>query len=176
MADPQTFTLSADHPVGVVTVTRDQFLAVLQYLQPAPGSGLQSAIASWADPTPGVIAKTGVNTSEAVGYEDLRSRLENNALYQTLTGAGNINVTSHVTYLVAASGAFALTIDQGTYDGQEKIIILTNNVTTAVFILTAGFLDWNTLNFKQGARTAILRWVGGSVAMWVLVAGNVEGA
>lgn len=176
MADPKTFDLSQDHPVSVIELTRTAFIEVLQYLQPAAGSGLLAVINAWADVAPGVVAKTGANTSTVVTYPTLRQNLEDNGNYQTLTGAGEIAVASHITYLSATSGIFALTIEQGTYDGQEKIIILTDNVTTAEFVLAAGFLDWNTLRFKQGSRSATLRWVGGSVERWVMVGGNAEGA
>lgn len=175
MADPQTLELSAEHPLSVTTTTRDEMLGVLRYLQPAAGSSFSAMVTAWSDSAAGVIAKTGVNTSEAIGYETLRERIENNTAYQTLTGAGAINVTSHVTYLSATSGSYALTIANGSYDGQEKVVILTNNVTTAEFALTATMLDWNVLTFKQGSRSAILRWIGGSVAAWCLVGGNVEG-
>lgn len=176
MADKQTLELSSEHPIGVTTVTRDEMLAALRYLQPAAGSSFSAMVAAWADAAAGVIAKTGVNTSESIGYESLRQRLENNAAYQTITGNDTINVTSHVTYLSATSGSYALQINVGSYDGQEKIVCLVDNVTTAEFVLTAGFLDWNTLTFRQGNRCVILRWVGGSVNRWVMVGGNAEGA
>ena len=174
MADPLSFTLSADHPLHDTTVTYDEFVAVLRYLQPAAGSGLKAVVDAWAVADVGVVAKTGSNTSEAIGYEALRQNIENNTAYQTLTGAGTINVTSHVTHLNNTSGSYALAIDQGSYDGQEKIVLLTNNVTTAEFTLSANFFDWNTLVFKQGARCAVLRWVAGSNLRWCLVGGNVE--
>ena len=176
MADPQSFSLSSEHPLSLVTTSRDEMISVLEYLQPTAGSGLSAVIAAWVDPTPGVVAKTGVNTSQAIGYETLRQNLENNTAYQTLTGAGNVLNNCHVTYLSAASGNYALTMDVGVDDGQEKIIILANPVTTAVFTLTAGFLDYNTITFAQGSRCAVLRWVGGSIQLWTLVGGNAQGA
>lgn len=174
MADPQYFEISAEHPLTTPTQSKADLENTLRYMQPSAGSSMAAMITAWADSAAGVIAKTGVNTSESIGYETLRQRIENNTAYQTLTGAGTVTVTEHVTYLSATSGTYTLAINVGSYDGQEKIIILVNNVTTAVFNMPAGYLDWNTLTFKQGCRVAVLRWVGGAIAKWVLAGGNVE--
>jgi hypothetical protein len=43
---------------------------------------------------------------------------------QTLTGAGAVNLTTTVTHVVTSSGPNALSLADGYYDGQIKVIVM----------------------------------------------------
>jgi hypothetical protein len=77
---------------------------------------------------------------------------------QTLVGAGVITVTETTT-LVSNTGNVALSINDGLFEGQLKIILTTSATNTST--LTGINLAVSSIAFDHAGKTMILFWVGG---------------
>jgi hypothetical protein len=84
---------------------------------------------------------------------------------QSLSGAGAINATTTVT-LFTSTGADALTIANGTINGQMKYII--HIVDGGAGTLTGANLLGTSVVFTNAGENAILMWVS-SISDWVVV-------
>ena len=73
---------------------------------------------------------------------------------QTLAGSGAINITSTVTF-ISNTGSAALTIADGTYDGQLKIIVCTSATSNSTISSNVGAAS---IVFSEPGHTAILMY------------------
>lgn len=84
---------------------------------------------------------------------------------QQLNGAGVITVTQTLTLLTSQTGATnALTINNGTIDGQIKLLVHTNGVGTNT--LSGGNVGATSIEFNRPGHTAQLMWQGNK--WWVI--------
>lgn len=89
---------------------------------------------------------------------------------QSLSGAGAVNTTDLITELTT-TGADALTLADGEYKGQIKIIKMISDGGDGTLTPTS-YLDGSTLTFDN-TDYAVLYWNGSN---WCLVSGNATTA
>ena len=77
---------------------------------------------------------------------------------QALSDAGTINVTTTTTTLVNTTTS-ALAINDGLYDGQIKILLITSATGTST--LSGVNVGVTSVVFNTAGQTAMLFWVGG---------------
>jgi len=87
--------------------------------------------------------------------------------YQTITNAGAINATMTTTYFSNTQDS-VLTIANGTYEGQLKVLIFTNGAHESAINSNIGA---SSLSFSQSGETAILMW-SVSQTKWYIVGGS----
>jgi len=87
---------------------------------------------------------------------------------QTLVGSGAINITSTLT-LISNSGTAALTLADGTYNGQLKTIVMTGASATST--LSANIYGASTVAFSAQGKTVTLMYVS-SLTSWVIIGGT----
>lgn len=87
---------------------------------------------------------------------------------QTLVGSGAINITSTLT-LISNSGTAALTLADGTYNGQLKTIVMTGASATST--LSANIYGVSTVAFSAQGKTVTLMYVS-SLTSWVIIGGT----
>ena len=87
---------------------------------------------------------------------------------QTLTGSGAINITSTLT-LISNSGTAALTIADGTYNGQLKTIVMTTQSGNST--IGANIYGVSSVVFSAQGKTLTLMYVS-SLTSWVIIGGT----
>jgi len=158
-------------PLSAVTQTRADLQKTLEEL--APTGMLLSVSDAGTGATPGFLKKTGANTVAVQTADELRAFL---AEVQSLTGDGAVNATTRTTKLLpAAATAYNITIADGTYDAQEKMILFTGAIgSAATFALTgSNLLDFTTITFSINARSALMLW-STDLSKWCLAGGNAD--
>lgn len=85
---------------------------------------------------------------------------------QSISEAGTINVTTTTTQL-SNTGTSALAIDDGLYDGQIKILLITS--ATGASTLTGANVGVTSVVFNTAGQTAVLFWIG---AKWWPLSGT----
>lgn len=139
----KNFNIDSANPV-TDPMSEADFKAVITHLQ-------------FADPS---ILFQGANTD--------RQKLVNS---ETITGDATLNLDTLVSLLDQTTGGpYSLTIPDGNYIGEKKII-LAKNLNSATFELSGTILAWNTIEFRGIARAAIMFWDG---AGWHFIAGDAE--
>lgn len=82
---------------------------------------------------------------------------------QTITNAGTINATKFLTTISNEAGSFSLSIDNGSYDGQLKLVMCTSASGTST--LSANIAG-ASIQFNSRGDTALLIWYNNF--WWVL--------
>lgn len=103
-------------------------------------------------------------------FEAQLKELKPTTLSETLTGAGALSLDYLRTLLLQSAGTHAMTLANGSENGQEKEIFHVG--TGGIFNLTGTFQDWTSLQFDTAARSAKLIWVS---SKWVFVSGTARG-
>lgn len=91
--------------------------------------------------------------------------------YEVVTGAGALNPSVPVSFLVT-TGANALTLADGTTKGQQKIVTMTTDGGNGT-LTPANFKNGTTITFADAADTVTLMWDG---TEWVVVSMKFTGA
>ena len=92
---------------------------------------------------------------------------------QTLLGSGTVTTTQTLTLISNTGSASYLTINDGSYEGQIKILMCTS--ATANSSITSNIKN-DTIVFSAAGQTAFLIWYGSD--WWVLggtATGNIDG-
>jgi len=87
---------------------------------------------------------------------------------QTLAGSGAINITSTLT-LISNTGTAALTIADGTYNGQLKTIVMTTQSGNST--ISANIYGVSSVVFSAQGKTLTLMYVS-SLTSWVIIGGT----
>lgn len=156
--------------VGAVSMTRQEFIDVVQNAQPFAGTAL-AALDSVDATGPLVI------TNVAEGFKQIvttpLAALAELESVTTLTGTGAISVATTTTNLNAASGSFTLTLADGTFEGQRVNVNFVQAGSTATWTLTAGNLDgFTTAVFSLQFSSGEFRW-SAAKGKWQFVGGSV---
>jgi hypothetical protein len=108
---------------------------------------------------------------EQADFEDTLRYLQPVDEKETLTAAGAASLDYLVSHLSAAAGTYAITLDDGTVEGEEKHFFhVGSGGTFNVSGSGSGkFWDWTTFVFTVFGRSGYLRWTGGK---WLLVGGE----
>lgn len=85
---------------------------------------------------------------------------------QTLTNAGAINATTTLTTISNEAGAFALTIADGSYVGQLKLVVCTSAAGTSTI---SNNVKAGTIVFSEPGHTALLMWYNSD---WWMIGGT----
>ena len=85
---------------------------------------------------------------------------------QTLTNAGAINATTTLTTISNEAGAFALTIADGSYVGQLKLVVCTSAAGTSTI---SNNVKAGTIAFSEPGHTALLMWYNSD---WWMIGGT----
>jgi hypothetical protein len=85
---------------------------------------------------------------------------------EVVSGSGALSLDTKVSYIDSTSGVLALTLADGTYEGQTKVIV--QNVGANDVVLTpATLLGGTTITTSDVGSSYTLQWLSGS---WVAVA------
>lgn len=82
---------------------------------------------------------------------------------QTITNAGAINATTFLTTISNEAGAFALTIADGSYVGQLKLIVCSSAAGSSII---SSNVKAGNITFSEPGHTALLVWY--SSDWWVI--------
>lgn len=163
-------TAIAGEPVAVYTdtfpceiVANDTIVAGDPLVPDAQGR----AIVALAGMVFSAIAKAGASAGERVKAVVQRGVVAGDgvlaAAQQALSGAGAVNVTSHLTLLTFSAVGHALTLANGTFVGQRKKIVATAITNSGTGILTPTSLSGGTtITFSVVGDAVVLRWNGTS--------------
>jgi hypothetical protein len=89
---------------------------------------------------------------------------------QSISNTGAINATSTVTYLTNSTNSM-ISIDDGTYDGQIKIVIFLSGSSTTTLSVNLGGAP--SVQFSTPGHTAILLWVDAR-SDWYVLGGTAQ--
>jgi hypothetical protein len=149
--------------------TRDELIAWLQgsKLNPASAVGQLEGLSS-----PGVVVITDA-TAKTLSTTASASASAAETV-TALTAGGAVDLTKKTTRLNAASGAFALTLGNGLYDGQEVAVIFSDPAGTGSWTASGltNLYGFTGFVLSASAPSVRLKWdaTGGR---WQYMGGNV---